>query len=385
MASALASPIDALRHAVLADEGLQCELGSEAALDRFLGRCAGIAAGLGLPLSRDAIAQSLETAAHSAMLLPPPQRLAGLPPRHWLPTEVIVVAGEPLIEWVYFGDESLAEPFYSQAAIRMRARPINRLMRFATSVDELPGFPADATPDGFVFHMSHCGSTLASQMLAALPDAATLSEPAPLDGVIRLVLAGHAPREAIRGIVGALTRDRDGVTRRRFVKFNSWHALLLPLLRELFPQTPWIFLYRDPVEVLVTQAHRPALELVPGGLPAGLLGPEAATLCGVEHTAHVIGRIAEAALAALAAGSGLAIDYRELPGTVEATILPHFAVLPNDESRARMARVARADAKRPQQPFTDDSAAKQAEASAELRAIAERYVGPAFRQLRSAT
>ena len=383
MATVSVPPIDALRQAVLADEILHAELGAEVALDPFLDRCAAVAVRLGLGLGRGEVARALEPHAHSAVLLPPPPRLVGLPPRQWLPTEVILGAGESLIEWLHFDAAPLAEPFYSQATLRARARPINRLMRFGTSARGLSDFPAEAAPDGFVLHMSHCGSTLVAQMLAAGADWRSLSEPAPLDGVLRLVLAGHAPREAIRGVVGALTRDRDGATRRRFVKLNSWHALLLPLLRELFPRTPWVFLYRDPVEVLVTQMERPALELVPGVLPPGVLGPEAAELSGVEHTAYVIGRIVDAAVAALDAGNGLAVEYRQLPAAVETAILPHFAVVPDDQTRARMAAASAANAKRPQRHFIADSAAKQAEASSALRGIAERYIGPAFRRLQA--
>jgi hypothetical protein len=50
-------------------------------------------------------------------------------------------------------------------------------------------------PDGFVFHMSRCGSTLVAQMLAVVPDHVVVSEAEPLD-------YGELPGAVLERILG---------------------------------------------------------------------------------------------------------------------------------------------------------------------------------------
>src|SRR5439155_24789392 len=131
-----------------------------------------------------------------------------------------------------------------------------------------PGIP----PTGFIFHMSRCGSTLISQMLAALPQNVVVSEAGPVDAVLRARFqAPDLPeREQIgwlQGIVSALGRRRTGEESHFFVKLDAWHTLDLPLIQRAFPDVPWLFLYRNPVEVMVSHARQPGSQLVPGMLP----------------------------------------------------------------------------------------------------------------------
>ena len=61
---------------------------------------------------------------------------------------------------------------------------LRRPERLDTLLDvqrEIPGMQ----PAGLIFHMSRCGSTLISQMLAAEPANIVLSEAAPIDDILR--------------------------------------------------------------------------------------------------------------------------------------------------------------------------------------------------------
>ena len=49
-----------------------------------------------------------------------------------------------------------------------------------------------------------------------------------------------------------------------FVKFDSWNTLDLALIRRAFPDVPWIFLYRDPVEVIVSHMRQRGSQMIPG-------------------------------------------------------------------------------------------------------------------------
>ncbi len=68
----------------------------------------------------------------------------------------------------------------------------------------------------------------------------------------------------LRGMLSALGQRRNGDEKKFFVKFDSWHTINLPLIRRAFPDVPWIFLYRDPLEVMVSQLRQGALNTVPG-------------------------------------------------------------------------------------------------------------------------
>ncbi len=125
--------------------------------------------------------------------------------------------------------------------------------------------------------MSRCGSTLLSQMLAALPEHVVLSEAGPLDTVLQLHFREPSVTDEeriglLRAMMSALGQPRTGRERRLFVKLDSWHTLHLPLIRRAFPGVPWIFLFRNPVEVLVSHRRLRGGQALPGVLPPELFG-----------------------------------------------------------------------------------------------------------------
>jgi hypothetical protein len=223
-------------------------------------------------------------------------------------------------------------------------------------------------PSGFIFHMSRCGSTLASQMLAQSPRHIVISEAAPIDTAVRM---GH--KAMLRALAMAYGRRRSGIEQRLFVKLDAWHAMALPLFIRAFPDVPWVFLYRDPVEVLVSQMREPGPQLLPQITPPGLYGlSHSADEPDIDYAARALCRICGAAADALSSPHGLAVNYRELPGAVEEHILPHFGVKPDEAERAAMRAAARFDAKMPALGFSADSAGKQAAAPRALRDLADR-------------
>jgi hypothetical protein len=312
------------------------------------------------------------------------------PPRRWLPVNVSAQDGRIFVDWAYFGDRPLTDPFLEGSIRSAQWLPFNRMFRIRTSLDNFVGDSAAAQslePDGFIFHMSRCGSTLVSQMLAALPRNVAVSEPAPLDGIVQLSRTWTAlPPEQhvkhLKAMVAALGRRRSGAERHYFIKLDSWHALALPLFRRAFPNVPWVFLYRDPVEVLVSQMHQRGMQMVPQIVPAGLYGLQG--LDGVSldgYSAQVLGKICEAAVGGYSLGRGLLVNYRDLPEAFWSRIVPHFGVSYDAQEREIMNRAARYDAKAPHAEFVRDSDAKQREATEIIRAEAERHVRGIYRRL----
>ena len=313
-----------------------------------------------------------------------PLTLADAPPRHWLPTDVTSGPDGPLIEWLHFAAEPLDRPFYQDSIQRARALPFNRLMRCTTPLSALDAFADAPALDGLIFHMSRCGSTLVAQMLGSLPGSIAVSEPSPLDTLIQLGARGQVPPDRVGQMIAALTRDRsDTPAGHRFIKLDSWHILALPMLHALYPDTPWLFLHRDPVEVLVSQAQMPGVHAVPGLIPLDAFGIAVdPARPHDEYLAWLLGLFCQAALDGLEQGGGIAIDYRDLPGAVRSRILPHFGIAPSAEDAAALDKAGQRDAKAPDSAFASDTRAKQDAASCELRAIAERTIAPAQTRLR---
>ena len=74
-------------------------------------------------------------------------------------------------------------------------------------------------------------------------------------------------------MVSALAQPRRG-EQALFVKLDSWHTLALPLFRRAFPSVPWVFLYRDPVEVPVSQLEAAGIQTDPTLQVAHVLGTD---------------------------------------------------------------------------------------------------------------
>lgn len=288
------------------------------------------------------------------------------PPAGWLP--VAVSPGEDAVDWAFFGARRLAESFFGESVPKVWSLPLNRLLRLRTPLSALEGL-AGPVPDGLVFHMSRCGSTLLGRMLGAPSGATVLSEAAPIDHVVR----GDLPRDRkvilLRGVVAALGRARGAGDERLFLKLDCWHALAFDLFREAFPQAPWLHLYRAPAEVMVSHARSPGMQMVPQVVAPAVFGLAQPATPDADYQAAVLAAIGEAMLAALAADeAGLLVNYATLPEAVAGRVLSHFGWAPEAAEREAMAAAAKIDAKAPERAFAPDGAAKRAEVDPAIRA-----------------
>jgi hypothetical protein len=314
--------------------------------------------------------------------------------RGWTPIRVDWRDGRPVVDWCHTEGVVFTEPFFAETVERCLRHPFRLLFRHETTIEvmgrhvtEHPGLP----PAGFVFHMSRCGSTLVAQMLAAVAEHLVLSEPGPIDSVLRARETNPDLTDAervtwLRWIVGALGQGNDRQTR-LFVKFDAWSALELPLVRLAFPDVPCLFLFRDPVDVLVSQSRRYGAHVLPGVLPAGAFGmtPDAAARVPlVEYAARVLASICEAALEWEHDPLVTFADYADLPGLVLSDLLPAWSLALSEPDLARMAEAATRDAKNPSLAFDRDEAWRLGPPSPAVEAAAERWLTPAFERLRSA-
>lgn len=315
----------------------------------------------------------------------------------WVPIRVYPEAGQLRVDWCHLGDTRFHEPFFNETVERRLRHPFALLFRPQTSLDALverqasrPGLPLR----GLVFHMSRCGSTLVSQMLAALPWCRVLSEAGPIDSVLRahLTLPGVSDETRtswLRVVVAALGQQQHPEERALFLKLDAWHTLELPLLQRAFPGVPWIFLYREPVEVMASHLKHRGAHMLPGLLEPALLGlaaPDASGMTLEEYGARVLARICQAGLEGYRARTNPArlVSYRQLPEAVPELLAGLFGQDVTPEDLERMRSAGQRDAKNPVISFEDDSAEKARGVTAVAREVAERFILPVHDALEAA-
>ncbi|HEY1336620.1 MAG TPA: hypothetical protein VGF59_03880 [Bryobacteraceae bacterium] len=226
-------------------------------------------------------------------------------------------------------------------------------------------------------------------MLAAIDENIVLSEPAPVDSLLcgNYGDPGIADEERVawlQWMVSALGQKHLGTERHLFIKFDCWDIGLLPLIRRAFPNTPWIFLYRDPVEVLVSQFRQPAAWSFPGIIDPAVVGLDIAVMRDLLHADYltqVLARICELGLYHCEKSNGLLLNYTQLPEFVCPALTDYFGITYSAEQMEKMRMAASVDAKSPGFSFTSDSQNKQQRATPITRELAQTWLEPLYLQL----
>jgi hypothetical protein len=310
----------------------------------------------------------------------------------WMPIRIHCTEAGPRVDWGYLGDLRFTDPFFEQTVTKSLRHPAHLLFRHETpmtALAELAGISPGIPPTGFIFHISRCGSTLIAQMLAALPENVVISEAGPMDTVLRSHLRdpGITEEERIlwlRGLLNALGQRRKAGEKSLFVKFDSWHALFLPLIQRAFPAVPWIFVYREPVEVLMSQSRQMGGQMIPGVLEPALFGWDAQAVGRMslgEYGGRVLAGIGEAALKEARAGRGRLVNYRQLPGVVWPSLIRYWGVDCAEQAPEAVARVSLFHAKNPGMTFDHDSDAGNRVAPEGMRQFARQWLDGVYQQL----
>lgn len=311
--------------------------------------------------------------------------------REWVPIRVYREGEEFFVDWCHMGTERFTRPFFEDSVNARLRRPFSLLFRRQTPIEFLGKIyegSRGVRPAGFIFHTSRCGSTLVSQMLASAAKNIVISEPPPIDSILRadtgsVIVSDEIRITWLRWIVNAFGQMRDQTEERLFVKFDSWSTTELGLIRRAFPDVPWIFLYRSPLEVIVSQMDQRGVHMVPGLIPGILPGVSTEHVLQIQHEeycARVLERICLSALENTGDRQGLFVNYSELPGAVTAKIAGHFGLDLSGAEIEEMNSATRFNAKTPQLDFEPDTERKNRSATHTARAAA-RLLDPLYIQL----
>ena len=308
----------------------------------------------------------------------------GMELRHWFPLTAGIVDGEVTLAWRDMADIAFTDSFFENTLARQQ-RDARRVCHTpATALDQFNDVPA---PDAFIFHVSRCGSTLLTQLLASLPHCIVMSEPPIIDSVLRLHHDQGAPDGTVallRQVIRAMGQRRTGQEQHLVIKFDCWHIHSLELLRAAFPDTPCLFLYREPQAVLASHQRQRGPQMVPGLIhPALLPLPEHATAPGDldAHAGLVLDSFYTAALAHAAAGRIRLVNYSQLPGLVFSDLLAGLKIACTPAQLEAMRQRSQFHSKYTGNAYRGDARPPQEERLAQLAAqIAPGY--EALEQLR---
>lgn len=307
----------------------------------------------------------------------------------WTPFKLVVRPHEATVHWADLGDADFTEPAFRMTVEQRRPGPVT-----ITGLEALEGLEAvvpHLAPSAFLFHMSRVGSTLLTNLLRCLDGTLVIAEPTPVAQLL-LSPARDSAREAwggwLRGLVAALGQPRRADQTRYFVKFTSYNVLQLDLVRRVFPEVPWVFLYRHPVEVMVSNLERPPRWMqVHHQPPAGrnFLGIEPSRLKAMtreEFFAEVFRSFCETALGAKDQG-GIFLNYDQLtPGSFGAIAQALGADAADALASKRLQAVFAADAKDSGKAmFTPDRETKREKASPEVLKLCERLLSEPYRKM----
>jgi hypothetical protein len=307
----------------------------------------------------------------------------------WTPIRVDFSGSVPTVDWADLSEERFVEPFFDETVARWMSGPQAKpLVR--TGLDALVALDSEPTlePAGMIFHLSRCGSTLVSRLLCTVPGVVVLAEPAPLNALLRLdhsLVDDATLARLVRLVVRALGRRRHADERRLVLKCTSWNIRRRAVLAAAFPDTPWIWVQRDPVHVVASLLAEPpgwlGLQARPLGA-ARLFGLDPATVLAmspIEFAARVLGSMLDAAAAD--PDGRLLVDYADLPAAVWQRVAPHFGLQADAATADGMLEQSRFYSKDSRsRVFTGDAPASRPTTEV-MRDAVRRFAEPAYRAL----
>jgi hypothetical protein len=308
----------------------------------------------------------------------------------WLPVDAVVVEGRPGLLWMEMSGIELTEPFFQQTV--ERARRENRAERF-TEFDVLLQLEKQldsVPPTGFIFHSSRCGSTLVANACRAVSNSIVLSEANAIDKLIARFItdADNPVKESLysvflRGVVHALAQRRTGNEQHLFIKFACCSFAQLERIKRIWPNVPWLFLYRDPVETIVSNLRDIPPWLIDNDrrVLSSIIG-DASEMSLEESCARTIRSLYSTAFK-LANANSMLLNYKQLSVPVIASVLNFFNVSLSSEELERIARTSEVYSKEASgtRAFVADVDAKQKLASDLVREMSARWACEPYRLL----
>ena len=316
--------------------------------------------------------------------------------RGFLPIDTAIVDERPGLWWLDMHDVTLSEPFFQQTVERFRLEYPERQSRF-TEFYLLPQVESSfesIRPSGFIFHSSRCGSTLLANAGRSVGSSIVISEANAIDQLVTRFITDSEQRDVKRAIYSALLRAvmsafgqrLSGSEQHLVVKYSCCSTSQLAQIVRIWPNVPWVFVYRDPVETIVSNLKT---------MPAWLLDEDRRVLSSIiDEPISAIEAMDETELCARTVGSFYAtasqlanrdcmlLNYEQLSSTTLLNVLKFFGISPSTEEADEIGAVARSYSKDTNgRPFENDTLKKRSQASDRVREMAATWSYPQYEAL----
>jgi len=205
---------------------------------------------------------------------------------------------------------------------------------------------------GFIFHTSHCGSTLLGRMLDQCSDIRVVSEPEVINGLLLAYTLNECDRKTVlsklKTVINVYCQSANEGKHVIF-KFTSWNIFMADLFRELFPEVKRMYIDRPTgkcVESLVRSNGGMQQWYFHGSdiLRKHFVGNQPNPLSFQEYLKILVDNhrsSAEMKLSQL----DLKVCYPDFIQKFESHICPHFEIEISQEEREKIIEQTRYDAK----------------------------------------
>jgi hypothetical protein len=274
-------------------------------------------------------------------------------------------------------------PMMNSSAISVREEfTLETTLNVLATLNALPGRPC-----GFIFHTSRCGSTLLARMLHGSADILAFNEPQPVNALlVNYTKSGYTKTDWAweqRGnkLLQNLLSTYLYSGKKIFIKFSSFNLLVLNRIIQLWPDVPIVFLYRNPIEVVVSnlekqggfllKRHNPLLKYILHQCNLEL--PD--YLTDEAYCVKMIGaffRIILEHLKNADRSKVLAVDYESISPDTVPDILRFFGLEVTEAKRDAIYAGMTNNAKNGT-PFQKDIASKHARASKTILTLCEQF------------
>lgn len=313
----------------------------------------------------------------------------------WRPIRFYIAQGQIMVDWARLLDAPLCEPFFQHGVQNHLKHPFHMAFRRQTPLRDLLAWHEQSPgldPSLVIFHVSRCGSTLITQTLAESPNHLQLSEPSPVDFLVRQAIPTGLIDEsqvvlALRAWTSAWAQRCDSTSpplHTMSLKQDAWNTNQAPLFAKAWPAAPWVFLTREPLSVLVSQMRERAFFMVPGVLghnPAGIHPDDMASMSAELYCARMLGSIYADMAQQFDPARALLLDHAQLPGAIETQVLPHMRWQVPPEDLAKMRERTTRHGKQPYQAFESDTQTKHSMASDLLQTLTAQWITPHYEKL----
>lgn len=313
----------------------------------------------------------------------------------WYPVHLDLRQAASSVRWVDLSGVAFNEPFFHHTVNRAGGR---RSMMTALGESPAGAEPPSIAPSAFIFHVSRCGSTLLCNIFRALNRTHVVAEPQPIMALLSAYSETPGPYAAeewaqkrdqlLRQMMQGLGQPPMGSASRYIVKFTSYCAARMDIIRSLWPEVPIVFLVRDPVEVMVSNLNR-----APGWMKLrerpqqlrNLFGwaDESHPVSREEFCARAFGQLCQSALRHKGPRS-MVMDYQDLISGGWNRVFAFLGLdAPDAGEQLRIAEATKTYSKDAagEVRFEPDAREKRDRVTPEIRDAADRWARPHLLQL----